>query len=115
MKSRSAVLLVALLAVTTLAGAKGKNLTCALTVSFNGGAPPSPSERQLTIDESAGLAKFEPDIWSAHVEFTDTSATWTTFDFFADEFSMTLDRMTGVLRREEMGQGSTQWQCKTRS
>ena len=97
---------------TGIAEAKDKNLTCVLTVGFGGGAPPAHSERQLTLNESTGLAKFEPDIWSAHTEVVGTSVTWTTFDFFADEFSMTLDRTTGILVREEIGQGSTQWKCK---
>lgn len=104
--------MVALLAVATLAGAQDKTLTCNLTIGFGGGAPPASSQLRLALDESAGLAKFETDIWSAHTEVDGTLTTWTTFDFFANEFSMTLDRKTGVLVREEIGQGSTTWKCR---
>ena len=109
---KRSLFLIVLLAVATLAGAQEKTLTCNLTIGFGGGAPPAPSRLKLVLDESAGSAKLESDIWSAHTEVDGTLMTWTTFDFFANEFSMTLDRKTGVLLREEVGQGSTTWKCR---
>lgn len=121
MKLPSAVLLVSVIAMSVgLAAAEEKNLTCVMTVAANGEAPSSHYEKQLMLNESAGLVKFEEDAETSSAKFTSTAVTWEREDS-EGKLTNNLSRVTGVLSRHWDGykrngmpdypHSTTTWSC----
>jgi hypothetical protein len=121
MKLRALMLLVALIAASVgSAGAQEKNLSCVMNDTHY--------EKQLMINESQGIAKFELDPAVSPAAFTNTTVTWE-LDTKSETNGSTdghktynLSRTTGALTTNWNGYDrggmpdyphtTTHWQCE---
>ncbi len=102
MKLRKSLVALMLVAVFVgVAGAQEKNLTCVMTAT-DGETPAYHYEKQVMINESAGIAKFETESAASKATFTDTTVVWV-FEDSDGRMTSTLSRVTAVLTRHYDG------------